>query len=117
MQFNSVCKYNLLVLCFYPFQVRNTFGSTRHTFHLLFVKISKMHNNGRYLGFIEPSDCPTGGHIIQLLRVLRLCESITEAVNSKVFFDVGKNFSPLLNLFETTLCGITFLLFARLGIH
>jgi hypothetical protein len=51
-----------------------------------------MHNSGRYLGFIEPSDCHMGGHIIQLLRVLCLRAPITEAGNLKVVLDVSKKF-------------------------
>jgi hypothetical protein len=57
-----------------------------------------MHNNGRYLGFIEPSDCCMGGHIIQLLRVLCLRGPITEAVNSKVFVNVGTKIQTIAKL-------------------
>ncbi len=33
-------------------------------------EISKAHNNGRVVQFIEPSECRMGGEALQLLRIL-----------------------------------------------
>jgi hypothetical protein len=56
----------------------------------VFKKISKVHNNGRVLQFIEPSECRMGGEALQLLRILRLKDTIMEAVMSKVFVECKK---------------------------
>ena len=71
-------------------QLRNVFGSTRHAPHAVFMKISKVHNNGRLLQFIEPSECRMGGEALQLLRILRLKDTIMESVVSKVFIEHKK---------------------------
>jgi hypothetical protein len=54
----------------------------------VFSKASKTHNNGKKLEFIKPSDCRMGGEAIQLLRVLRLKNALTECVASKAFRDM-----------------------------
>ncbi len=56
----------------------------------MFKKISKVHNNGRVLQFIEPSECRMGGEALQLLRILRLKDTIMESVTSKVFIECKK---------------------------
>lgn len=70
-------------------QLREVFGSVRHAAHAVFRKISKVHNNGKTLLFIEPSECRMGGEALQLLRVLRLKDTIMEATMSKVFVEKG----------------------------
>ena len=77
--------------------MRNVFGSTRHVQHANFTKISKMHNDGRYLGFIQPSECRMGGELMQLIRIVHLKGPLGEAVNSKVFLE-DKKFSFLAKL-------------------
>lgn len=71
-------------------QLREVFGSVRHAAHAVFRKISKVHNNGKTLLFIEPSECRMGGEALQLLRVLRLKDTIMEATMSKVFVEEKK---------------------------
>jgi hypothetical protein len=56
----------------------------------VFKKISKVHNNGSALQFIEPSECRMGGEALQLLRILRLKDTIMESVMSKVFIECKK---------------------------
>ena len=73
---NVVCLLtvsNISINCHFIFllqQLRNVFGSTRHAPHAVFKKISKVHNNGRILQFIEPSECRMGGEALQLLGIL-----------------------------------------------
>ena len=71
------------------------FGAQRHAPRSLFRRVSKVHNNGRELTFIKPSDCRMGGQCIALLRVLRLKEPLDECFASKVFLDLGNRFTPL----------------------
>ena len=70
---NGTFNYHFIFLFHY---LRNVFGSTRHAPHAVFKKISKVHNNGRILQFIEPSECRRGGEALQLLRILRLKDTI-----------------------------------------
>jgi hypothetical protein len=56
----------------------------------VFKKISKVHNNGRVVQFIEPLECRMGGDALQLLRVLRLKDAIMESVMSKVSIECKK---------------------------
>ena len=62
----------------------------RHAPHAVFRKISQVHNNGKVLLFIEPSECRMGGEALQLLRVLRLKDTIMEVTMSKVFVEERK---------------------------
>ena len=93
---NIVCLLtlsNVSINCYFIsllLQLRNVFGSTCHAPHAVFKKISKVHNNGRVLQFIEPSECRMGGEALQLLRILRLKDTIMEAVMSKVFVECKK---------------------------
>jgi hypothetical protein len=93
---NIVCLLtlsNVSINCYFIsllLQLRNVFGSTRHAPHAVFKKISKVHNNGRILQFIEPSECRMGGEALQLLRILRLKDTIMESVMSKVFIECKK---------------------------
>ena len=52
--------------------MRNVFGSTCHSEHSMFKKVSKQHNQGQYLGFVKPSECQMAGEIIACLRLIRL---------------------------------------------
>ena len=62
----------------------------RHAPYAVFANASKAHNNGRMLEFMKPSECRMGGVAIQLLRVLRLRETLAECVASKAFCDLKK---------------------------
>ena len=75
------------VLCF---QLRNVFGGAHHAPHALFVRVSKMHNNGRLVLFIKPSECRMGGAALQLLRVMRLKDTLAECMTSKLFLEMRK---------------------------
>ena len=47
-----------------------------------------MHNHGKSLRFIKPSECRMGGEMLQLLRVMRLKETLEEVVATKVFLEL-----------------------------
>ena len=54
----------------------------------MFEAASKKHNGGKYVGFINPSECRMGGAQICLLRLLRLKDVLREVVNSRQFLDL-----------------------------
>ena len=66
--------------------------------------------------FIEPSECRMGGEALQLLRVLRLKDTIMEATMSKVFVE-EKNFISLGRLFVMKVSGTCCLPFVNVGTH
>ena len=41
-----------------------------------------------------------GGECIQLLRIYRIKQTLDECINSKIFADLGSNFSPLKSLLK-----------------
>ncbi len=53
-------------------------------------KISKVHNHGRVLQLIEPSECKIGGEALQLSILLLLKGTIMESVTSKEFIECKK---------------------------
>jgi hypothetical protein len=54
------------------------------------LKASKAHNNGKRLEFIKLYDCRMEGKAIELLRILRLRDALTECVVSKAFHDMAE---------------------------
>lgn len=54
----------------------------------MFEAESKRHHGGKYVGFINPSECRMGGGQICLLRLLRLKGVLQAVVNSKQFTDL-----------------------------
>ncbi len=59
------------------------FGSgAMHIPYAAFQKHSKNHNNGRKIGLIRASDTRMGGHVISLMRLLRLHAAIKNTVVS-----------------------------------
>ena len=80
---------HILTHCF-GIQLRNVFGGAHHSPHALFSRVSKMHNSGRVLLFIKPSECRMGGEAIQLLCVMRLRDTLLECMASKVFLEMKK---------------------------
>ena len=113
-------------MCFFDFaltesflillQLREVFGSVRHAAHAVFRKISKVHNNGKTLLFIEPSECRMGGEALQLLRVLRLKDTIVEATMSKVLWK-KRSFTSSGKLYNMKAFGTYSLQSASVGIH
>ncbi|KAL7503401.1 hypothetical protein ACHAXN_001196, partial [Cyclotella atomus] len=87
-------------LCHIAKWIRNIFGAQRHAPRSHYIKISKVNNNGRPVDFIKPSACRMGGECIQLLRIYRIKETLDECINSKIFADLGSNFSPLKSLLK-----------------
>ena len=69
-------------------QVRNIFGSVRHSPSAMFKKYSRAHNKGVYIGFIKPSECRMAGEHIALLRLLRLKNALRATITSKEFLDL-----------------------------
>jgi hypothetical protein len=59
-----------------------------------------VNNNGRPVDFIKPSACRMGGECIQLLRIYRIKQTLDECINSKIFADLGSNFTPLKSLLK-----------------
>jgi hypothetical protein len=69
-------------------QCRNIWGSVRHTPSAIFKHHTKLHNNGRHIGFIKPSECRMAGEHIALLRLLRLKDALRSTITSKEFVDL-----------------------------
>jgi hypothetical protein len=70
--------YHILLL---HLQVRHVFGGAHYAPHALFVRFSKMHNNGHVLLFLRPSECRMGGFALNVLE---------ECTASKMFLDSKK---------------------------
>ncbi len=67
------------------------FGSTRHSEHAMFKKVSRDHNNGRYLGFVKPSECRMAGEIIACLRLIRLKPTLQAVTTSAEFLTLKRH--------------------------
>jgi len=62
------------------------FGSgSMHSPYAIFSKHTKDHNSGRSIGLIRASDTRMGGHVISMLRTLRLKDSIISTISSASF--------------------------------
>jgi hypothetical protein len=62
-----------------------TFGGTMHIPHAVFQKHCKDHNGGKNIGLIRASDTRMGGHVISLLRTLRLKAALISTISSAEF--------------------------------
>jgi len=67
------------------------FGSTRHSEHSMFKKVSRQHNHGRYLGFVKPSECRMAGEIIACLRLIRLKPTLQAVTTSAEFLALRRH--------------------------
>jgi hypothetical protein len=77
-EFLLLKKFNRLLYKF--------FGSgSMHLPYALFQKQSKAHNNGRNVGFIRSSDTRMGGHVISMMRSLRLKDALMSTVGTAEF--------------------------------
>jgi len=62
------------------------FGSgSMHAPYAIFSKYSKQHNQGRKIGLIRAADTRMGGHVIALIRMLRLQTALKNTVTSREF--------------------------------
>eukprot|EP00428_Durinskia_dybowskii_P004068 CAMPEP_0170291710 /NCGR_PEP_ID=MMETSP0116_2-20130129/45948_1 /TAXON_ID=400756 /ORGANISM="Durinskia baltica, Strain CSIRO CS-38" /LENGTH=1013 /DNA_ID=CAMNT_0010543199 /DNA_START=29 /DNA_END=3070 /DNA_ORIENTATION=+ len=82
------------------------FGSgAMHSPYAIFSKHTKDHNSGRSIGLIRASDTRMGGHVISMLRTLRLKDSLISTISSASFlqgkFKIDKKIIDLLKL-DTT---------------
>ena len=67
------------------------FGSgSMHLPYALFQKQSKAHNNGKAVGFLRSSDVRMGGHVISMMRSLRLKDPLWSTVMTAEFLQ-GKH--------------------------
>jgi len=80
----------------------NTFGGTRHAASAIFRKESRKHNGGRTVGLIRAADTRMAGHLIGLLRTLRLKPVVMSSVNSAEFIrlklKVGKDITSVVSM-------------------
>jgi len=73
------------------------FGSgSMHSPYAIFSKHSRDHNNGKCIGLIRAADTRMAGHVISMLRTLRLREPLISTISSASFlqgkFKVSKMF-------------------------
>ena len=62
------------------------FGSgSNHSFYATFSKHSRDHNQGRSIGLIRASDTRMGGHVISMMRTLRLKDPLVNTLSSASF--------------------------------
>ena len=62
------------------------FGSgSMHSPYAIFSKHTKDHNSGRCIGLIKAADTRMGGHVISMLRTLRLKDSLISTISSASF--------------------------------
>ena len=62
------------------------FGSgSMHSFYAMFSKHSRDHNQGKSIGLIRASDTRMGGHIISMMRTLRLKDPLINTLSSASF--------------------------------
>ena len=66
--------------------IYSIFGSgSRHSCYAIFSKHTRDHNNGRSIGLIRASDTRMGGHIISMMRTLRLKDPLINTLSSASF--------------------------------
>ena len=61
-----------------------------HSPYAIFDKYTRNHNEGRPIGLIRASDTRMGGHLIAMMRFLRLQPALRNTVTSVEFLDLGK---------------------------
>lgn len=77
-EFASIRKLNQMLY--------RVFGTgSMHSPYATFMKHSKDHNTGRSLGLIRASDTRMGGHVISMMRTLRLKDALVSTVSSASF--------------------------------
>lgn len=67
----------------------------------VWVKQSKLHNNGRAINLLRPSECRMAGEVLQFLRVFRLKTTLQACTRDPVFVDY-KKFGFLADIFNST---------------
>jgi hypothetical protein len=77
------------------------FGSgSMHSFYAMFSKHSRDHNQGKSIGLIRASDTRMGGHVISMMRTLRLKLPLINTLSSASFvqgnFKIDKKLIELL---------------------
>jgi len=71
--------------------VYRVFGSgSMHAPYAIFHKYARHHNQGRPIGLIRAADTRMGGHLIAMMRFLRLQSALQNAVTSVEFVDLSK---------------------------
>lgn len=77
-QFELLKKLNRLIYSY--------FGSgSMHSPYAIFSKHSRDHNGGRCIGLIRAADTRMAGHVISMLRTLRLKDSLLSTISSASF--------------------------------
>jgi hypothetical protein len=77
-QFEVLKKLNRLIYSY--------FGSgSMHSPYAIFSKHSRDHNGGRCIGLIRAADTRMAGHVISMLRTLRLKDSLISTISSASF--------------------------------
>lgn len=77
-QFELLKKLNRLIYSY--------FGSgSMHSPYAIFSKHSRDHNGGRCIGLIRAADTRMAGHVISMLRTLRLKDSLISTISSASF--------------------------------
>jgi hypothetical protein len=62
------------------------FGSgSMHSPYAIFSKHSRDHNNGKCIGLIRAADTRMGGHVISIMRTLRLKDPLISTISSAAF--------------------------------
>jgi len=61
-----------------------------HGPYAIFQKYSKHHNGGMAIGMIRAADTRMGGHVISLMRLLRLQDALRNTVTSVEFINMAK---------------------------
>lgn len=73
---------------FYTIQ-KYVWGAAQYS-SLFFAKVSKIHNNGKEIGFINPSECRMGNECLWILCVYHLKDVLYDCIPSKVFLKLKK---------------------------
>jgi hypothetical protein len=72
------------------------FGSgSMHSFYAMFSKHSRDHNQGKSIGLIRASDTRMGGHVISMMRTLRLKLPLINTLSSASFIQGSFKVSPV----------------------
>ena len=83
------------------------FGSgSMHSPYAIFSKHSEDHNNGKCIGLIRAADTRMGGHVISIMRTLRLKDPLISTISSAAFLQ-GKYPVSSLNFTVTVIQSVT----------
>ena len=72
-----------------------------HGLRSVWVKQSKLHNNGRAINLLRPSECRMAGEVLQFLRVFRLKTTLQACTMNPLFVDC-KKFGFLADILNST---------------